>query len=165
MFNLKDNFMYQSSGIRIQYRRHSNKVLGDTSKRRKVTKPSDKKSFYTRLKQHLRAKPTYLKKEDGPDESSHDFIAFPLMDVEVAEAPFEDEPESGAFTRKAAEYSQRLFAEPRNIDLWVEFIEFQAELANVGAKSKKIHSHILEKQVRDLINSFNSRFLFTNKRS
>jgi hypothetical protein len=143
----KDNFMYQSSGNAIAFRRHTKHILGDTKKRRVATKPSDKKAFYTRLKQHLRAPPLFLKKDDEKDESSYDFIAFPMDFSKDEQTPFVEEPESGAFTKRSAEFSQKLFSEPKNIDLWVEFIEFQSDLANVGAKSKKMHSFILEKQV------------------
>jgi hypothetical protein len=44
-----------------------------------------------------------------------------VMDMEDSQAPVVEEPESGDFTRKAAGYNQRLFSEPRNVELWLEF--------------------------------------------
>lgn len=138
--------MYQSSGNKISFRRQTKVVMGDRRHISATTEKNKRQNFYLLLSQHLQCPgmPLLPGTKDEKNEYKSDFIAFPLDAEQEFVSPIE--AETVDFTEKSANYSQRLFSNPKDVDLWLEFIEFQNTLSSVGMKSKSIHTHILEKQ-------------------
>lgn len=131
---LQENFRYQQSRSTFLYKRFTSRVIGPQRESRGTKKISrtTSVSFYRRLRATLKTPCLYLsRKDDEVDPMEHllDFIPFPLLDINHQDAdlaaPSLSQEQDEAFSKKSAKFSERLFANPKDIDLWLEFIDFQ----------------------------------------
>ncbi|KAJ3047041.1 Protein nrde2 [Rhizophlyctis rosea] len=104
-------------------------------------------------------------KQMAPDRSlnseSNDFIAFPdfadvLTSREDVKKLLEDGndaalEENAEFVQKTGEFNRRLQEEPKNLDLWLQFVALQDDLGKTGTKKASLRTAIGEKKQAILI--------------